>query len=239
MYAIGIGKDKKEVLIAFENLKKEGIDVELVDNPKDLIDGLISGKYDGAVRGTLPSSEVIPLLKEKIGKFYRASILKNPITGNIFLLAPVGIDEMEDNFFDKLQIIKYSSEFLNSIGIIPKIGLLSSGRLTDVGRSSKIDESIHNTEKVLNYIKSGNFSNVQIEHKGILIEEYLNEDFNVIIADDGVSGNLLFRTFALVFGVEGFGAIILNSEKINFIDTSRSGTSKRYYNAVKFLKNGF
>ena len=50
-----------------------------------------------------------------------ASILKNPITGNIFLLAPVGIDEIEDTCFDKLQIIKYSSEFLNSIGIIPKI----------------------------------------------------------------------------------------------------------------------
>lgn len=244
MYAIGIGKNRDEVLIAAENLKKEGIDVELVESPRCLIDGLINKRYCGAVRGSLSSNELIPILRKKIGKFYRSSILKNPFTNKIFILAPVGIDEISESseirFNEKLEIIKYSSEFLKSRGMVPKVGILSAGRLSDVGRSKKIDESIIDAENLLKYVKSSEkFENLEIEHKGILVEEYLKEGYNIILADDGISGNLLFRAFALVCNLEGFGAIILNSENIKFIDTSRSGNWKRYYNAVKFLKEGF
>jgi len=94
-------------------------------------------------------------------------------------------------------------------------------------------------EKLLKYVKSSKYKDLEIEHKGILVEEYLKEGCNIILADDGISGNLLFRSFALVCDMEGFGAIILNSENIKYIDTSRSGSWKRYYNAVKFLKEGF
>jgi predicted methyltransferase MtxX (methanogen marker protein 4) len=117
---------------------------------------------------------------------------------------------------------------------------LSAGRLSDIGRSKKIDDSIIDAEKLLKHVKSLDiFENLEIEHKGILIEEYLKEGCNIILSDDGISGNLLFRAFALVCDMEGFGAIILNSENIKYIDTSRSGSWKRYYNAVKFLKEGF
>lgn len=244
MYAIGIGKNRDEVLIAVEHLKKEGINVELVENPEVLIDGLINNRFRGAVRGSLSSSELIPILRKNIGKFYRASILKNPFTNKIFILAPVGIDEISESpklrFNEKLDIIKYSSEFLKSMGMIPKVGILSAGRLSDIGRSKKIDDSIIDAEKLLKHVKSLDiFENLEIEHKGILIEEYLKEGCNIILSDDGISGNLLFRAFALVCDMEGFGAIILNSENIKYIDTSRSGSWKRYYNAVKFLKEGF
>ncbi|MBA2861312.1 methanogenesis marker protein Mmp4/MtxX [Methanococcus maripaludis] len=244
MYAIGIGKNRDEVLIAVENLKKEGIDVELVDSPNVLIDGLINKRYCGAVRGSLSSSDLIPILRKKIGKFYRASILKNPFNNEIFILAPVGIDEISEDpkmsLDEKLEIIKYSLEFLKSREITPKVGILSAGRLSDVGRSKKIDDSIIEAENLLKRVKSLEFfENPEIDHKGILIEEYLKEGYNIIISDDGISGNLLFRAFALVCNLEGFGAIILNSENIKFIDTSRSGSWKRYYNAVKFLKEGF
>uniref|UniRef100_A9A9W7 Basic helix-loop-helix dimerization domain bHLH n=1 Tax=Methanococcus maripaludis (strain C6 / ATCC BAA-1332) TaxID=444158 RepID=A9A9W7_METM6 len=244
MYAIGIGKNRDEVLIAAENLKKEEIEVELVENPEILIDGLITNRYCGSIRGSLSSNELIPILRKKIGKFYRASILKNPFNDEIFIIAPVGIDEISEDpkirFNEKLEIIKYSSEFLKSRGITPKIGILSAGRLSDIGRSKKIDDSIIVAENLLKHVKSLDiFENLQIEHKGILIEEYLKEGYNIILSEDGISGNLLFRAFALVCNMEGFGAIILNSENIKFIDTSRSGSWKRYYNAVKFLKEGF
>lgn len=74
MYAIGIGDNKEEVLKAYEKLKEEGIEVELIDNPKLLVDKLLDGEIDGAVRGSLSSSKVILYLRERIGKFYRASI---------------------------------------------------------------------------------------------------------------------------------------------------------------------
>jgi putative methanogen marker protein 4 len=239
-YLIGIGKyNREEILKAYNKLLDEGIDVELMDNPKELIYNVVNNKVGGAIRGTLSSSEVIPYLKKEIGKFYRASILKNPFTGGIFLLAPVGIDEIgDDGFKDKIDIINYSVNFLKGKDIMPKIGLLSAGRLSDYGRSKKIDESIDECESIIEYFKNynnHNYNGIYIEHKGILIEEYLKEGYNIIVAPDGISGNLIFRCLGLVCGIEGYGAVILNKSNIKFIDTSRSGTWKRYYNAVKFL----
>lgn len=69
MYAIGISKNRDEVLIAAENLKKEGIKVELVEDPEILIDGLLNKRYEGAVRGSLSSSKLIPILRKKLGNF--------------------------------------------------------------------------------------------------------------------------------------------------------------------------
>ena len=244
-YLIGIGENREEILKAYNKLLDEDIDVELMDNPKELIHNVVNNKVDGAIRGTLSSSEVMPYLKKEIGKFYRASILKNPFTGSIFLLAPVGIDEIgDDGFKDKINIINYSINFLKSKGIMPKIGLLSAGRLSDYGRSKKINESIDECESIIKYFKNYNNYNcnhnynhndIYIGHKGILIEEYLKEGYNIIVAPDGISGNLIFRCLGLVCSIEGYGAVILNKSNIKFIDTSRSGTWKRYYNAVKFL----
>ncbi len=241
-YLIGIGKgNNEEILRAYNKLMDESIDVELIDNPKELIQNVVNNKVDGAIRGTLPSSKVIPYLKKEIGKFYRASILKNPFTGDIFLLAPVGIDEIgKDSFKDKINIINYSINFLKDRGIVPKIGLLSSGRLSDYGRGKRIDELIDECESIIKYFKDCNicnnyYNNICIKHKGILIEEYLKEGYNVIVAPDGISGNLIFRCLGLVCGIEGYGAVILNRNNIKFIDTSRSGNWKRYYNAVKFM----
>ncbi|WP_423792703.1 methanogenesis marker protein Mmp4/MtxX [Methanocaldococcus indicus] len=236
MIGLGLGEKKKEVLKAYEKLKSEGIEVQLFDNYKELIDSLLNKEISGAVRGSLPSKTVL-YLREKIGKFYRASILKNPFyKDEIFLLSPVGIDEISENkeerIKDKINIVKYSSNFLNSLNITPKIGLLSGGRLDDLGRGKVIDKTILEAERIKNEIKDLN-----IVHKGILIEEYLREKCNVIIAIDGITGNLIFRCLALIFNLEGYGAIILN-KKVNFIDTSRNGNWKRYYNAVKFLCKG-
>ncbi|MDK2789847.1 MAG: hypothetical protein PWP15_354 [Methanothermococcus sp.] len=242
MYAIGIGKNKEEILKAYEKLKKDNIQVTLIDDSQELVDMVLNNEVEGAVRGTLSSSEVIPYLNKKIGKFYRASILKNPLKEGIFLLAPVGIDEIceENGINDKLQIIKYSAKFLKNYKIEPKIGILSGGRLSDYGRSKKVDETMDECENIINHIKNnpGEYNNIFIRHNGILIEEYLKDGFNVILAPDGISGNLMFRCLGLVCGLEGYGAILLTDKNIKFIDTSRGGDWTRYYNAIKFLEYG-
>ncbi|ABR56714.1 methanogenesis marker protein Mmp4/MtxX [Methanococcus aeolicus] len=247
MYLMGIGENKKEILKAYQALVWEGIDVQLVDDSRELLDKTINNEVDGAIRGSLSSSEIMPLLKKEIGEFYRASILKNPFTDDIFLLCPVGIDEV-NNIQDKINIINYSINFLKSKNIVPKVGLLSAGRLSDYGRSEKIDNSLNECENIIKYFKkiynnedSENDNILETEdgiiihHNGILIEEYLKNGYNIIIAPDGISGNLIFRCLGLVCKMEGYGAVILNDKDIKFIDTSRSGDWKRYYNAIKFL----
>jgi len=241
MYLMGIdyrNKNSEELLKAYRKLLSEGIEVELVEDPEELVDAVLRGEVLGGIRGTLSSSEVIPYLRECIGRFYRASILRNPFNREYFLLAPVGIDEIgEESFKDKVTIIEYILDFLRNSDIFRdvKIGVLSGGRPSDYGRSERIDRSIDEALEVVRYI--GKKYNVHIEHRGIVLEEYLKEGFNVILAPDGISGNLIFRSLALVCGVEGCGALVLSKKRIRFIDTSRSGTWDRYYNSVRFLKN--
>jgi len=254
MYLIGIGDEKKKILKVYQKLVWEGIDVQLIDNEKELVNKLINDKnVKGAIRGTLSSSKLLPLLRNEIGQFYRASIMKNPFTNNIFLLAPVGIDEISENN-DKIKIINYLINYLKSKNITPKIGLLSNGRLSDYGRSNNIDKSLKESEEIINYFKEKyngvlskskngivlNLDNgIKFYNEGILIEEYLKNNCNIIIASDGITGNLIFRCLGLVCNIKGYGALILNKNNINFIDTSRSGDEGRYYNAVKYLvKNG-
>ncbi|ADG13373.1 methanogen marker protein 4 [Methanocaldococcus infernus ME] len=225
-------RGNEEVLKAYEKLKEEGIEVKIVKDPEELISYLFDKDVKGVIRGSLPSSEVIPLLRERLGKFYRASILKNPFTKNIFLLSPVGIDEVK-GLEDKINIINYGAKFLEELKIEPKIALLSGGRLEDLGRDERVDRTIKEAEEVkkrVSYI---------VEHRGIVIEEYLKEDFNLIVAPDGISGNLIFRCLALVCKLEGYGAILLSEKKVNYIDTSRSGDWRRYYNAAKLLLGNF
>ncbi|GBF36724.1 hypothetical protein MHHB_P0954 [Methanofervidicoccus abyssi] len=244
MYLIGIdyrNRNSKEVLKAYKKLLSEGIDIKLVEDPKELIDSVLKGCVLGGVRGTLPSSEVMSYLRKHIGRFYRASILKNPFIGEYFFLVPVGIDEINENnsFRDKVTIIKYILDFIKDSGFFKdvKIGVLSGGRFSDYGRSERVDKLIEEAVNIVEYIRKT--YNVHIEHRGIVLEEYLKEGFNVILAPDGISGNLIFRSLALVCGVEGCGALVLSRRRIRFIDTSRSGTWDRYYNSVKFLKNLF
>jgi predicted methyltransferase MtxX (methanogen marker protein 4) len=65
-------------------------------------------------------------------------------------------------------------------------------------------------------------------HYEILIEDAV-KTCGVIIAPDGISGNLIFRTLVFLGGGHGHGAPVLNIGKI-FVDTSRA--SPDYTNAL-------
>ncbi|MBP2143606.1 putative methanogen marker protein 4 [Methanococcus voltae] len=220
----------------------------------------------GFVRGNLSSSKIMPEIKNLIkktfdAKFYRASILKNPFLDKYFILAPVGIDEFsfehKKRIDDKLEFMEYVINYLkkhnrtyssnkNICDTKITIGLLSGGRLSDLGRDPFIDDTIYECKDIVNLFNEKknlekdleeNLKNVDVIHDGILIEEYLKKGFDVVIAPDGISGNLIFRSLALVCGLEGCGALLVSRQPINFIDTSRSGNYLRYYNAVKYLSN--
>ncbi len=58
-------------------------------------------------------------------------------------------------------------------------------------------------------------------HYTILIEDAIKES-NFIVAPDGISGNLIFRTIAFLGGGDGLGAPVLMDDYV-FVDTSRVG----------------
>ncbi len=221
--AAGVGENKNIV----EASKKVDFEVILTESEDNLVNMLLNKEVDAAVRGSLSSSKILNILKEKYhSKMYRASFLETG--GKKFLFAPVGIDD-GDNVEEKVKIIDLGAEFLLKLGIEPKIGILSGGRPQDIGRSQRIDDSIAEGEHLTSLTK-GKYS---IKHYFILIENAIKDNVNFILAPDGISGNLIFRTLVFLGSGKSHGAVTLGINEI-FIDTSRSQSIEGYIRALEF-----
>ncbi len=115
--------------------------------------------------------------------------------------------------------------------IHPKISILSGGRFSDVGRDAKVDKSLREAEEIVKIFKE-NYSNLKISHDEILIEKAIKNKSNLIIAPDGISGNLIYRTLVHLGGGKAFGAIYMGNFKKIIIDTSRVGDTSEIFGAL-------
>jgi putative methanogen marker protein 4 len=185
-----------------------------------LVEDLVSGKIDAAVRGTLPSSTTLKALKTAMGVDHLERIaLLETVHGKKFLLTPVGVDEGW-TVAEKLELIKKGRIIAKKFGLPGKTGILSGGRLGDIGRHPQVDASLAEAELVA---RLGDAT-----HCEILIEDAV-ETCGLIIAPDGISGNLIFRTLTFLGGGYGHGAPVVNISRI-FVDSSRA--SPNYANAL-------
>lgn len=221
----GVGENKN-IVEASQNVD---FPVKLVESEEEFAELLTGSRAQAYVRGSLSASKVMRKLRDKYKEFYRASFIE--INQHQFLLAPVGIDE-GDNLLQKLQIIRLGAQFLDKIGINPKIAILSGGRAQDAGRSKKIDRSLARG-KLLTRITRDKYP---VQHHYILIEEAITDNANFILAPDGISGNLIFRSLVLTGCAKSHGAITLGIDEI-FLDTSRSLDVEGYIRALKFAKH--
>ncbi|MGB9936840.1 MAG: methanogenesis marker protein Mmp4/MtxX [Methanobacterium sp.] len=221
--AAGLGNNKNIIKAS----KMVDFEVILTESEEELVKMLLNNEVDAAVRGSLSASNILNILRDNYGNnLYRASYLE--VGGNKFLFAPVGIDE-GGNLEDKLKIIESGAEFLLKLGIKPKIGILSGGRAQDIGRSSKIDNSIKEGINLTEIIKD----KYSVKHYFILIENAIKDNANFIIAPDGITGNLIFRTLVFLGSAKSYGAVTLGINHI-FIDTSRSQSVEGYKRALNF-----
>lgn len=244
------------------NIKYDNVVIKRIKSNKEFLEEVKNKSSDAYIRGSLSASSTIKYLKDIYSDrtnntIVRASLIKNNInninngnknTGNNinknnnFLLAPVGIDE-GNTVSSKLEIVIKACEFLRNNGKIPKIAILSGGREDDNGRGKAIDEMLNNSEELYNkikdYLDSNDYNKENKENsKGtvknyyILIEEAINDNCNLIIAPNGIIGNIIFRSLVLVSNWDSSGAITLGIDEI-FIDTSRSQSKQGYLRAIK------
>ena len=223
--AIGLGENKN-VLEAVEMFPFD--DIKIAKTNEELLKYIEDPTIDGVIRGSLESN-IIMDLKKKHPHIFRASILEKD--GHIFLLTPVGIDEC-DTIRAKRVIIEESSKMIENLGLEPKIALISGGRKQDKGRSAKIDQTIDECEQLTSELKD----QYNIKHYYILIEEAIKDQANIIVAPDGIIGNIIFRSLVLVSEVRSYGALTLKQPNL-LIDTSRSQTTEGYVNAIKLLSH--
>lgn len=226
--AIGIGKNTN-ILKAIDIFKKEyEIDIKLIQSDEDLVKAILDDKIDAVVRGSLAASGVIRKLKKHYPEISRATYVNGE--GHEFLLTPVGIDE-GSSVADKVKIAINCGEFLKKLNKDPKIAILADGRKGDYGRSDKISQSIDESEELTELIEKN--TNFKVKNYYILIEQALNDNCNVIIAPDGIIGNIIFRTLILVNSWPSCGAVTFGIDGI-YIDTSRDQSVEGYLRSLKF-----
>jgi putative methanogen marker protein 4 len=180
---------------------------------KDLVRLLAEGEIEGAVRGNLPAGRTMRALAEQFKiRVRRLALLE--LSGWAFLLGPVGIDEGEA-MSDRLELLMGGAKFLQDMGLEAKAAVLSGGRMEDRGRCERVDRSLAEGELIAERARE---TGLEAKHKGILIESCLGDD--IVIAPEGVSGNLLFRTLLLLCKAQSYGAPVLMDRV--FVDSSRA-----------------
>lgn len=241
----GFGENKNILLAANEANKISDLHVSIANSEEELINAFSDKTVDAVIRGSLNSSKIMNELKNlnKTSNLNRATYINSFEDKNIkknyeFLLLPVGIDEGK-TIEEKMNLVIQSAEFIKCLNKEPKIAILAGGRKDDFGRSELINDSLKNSEKLEDLLKS-KFKDIlsfeensySIKNYYILIEKAINEGNNIIIAPDGISGNIIFRTLVLLNSWPSYGAITLGINEI-FIDTSRDQSMEGYLRSLK------
>jgi len=196
--------------------------VTVYTDPDSLVDDLRSGKIDAAVRGDMSSSVLLPRLKTAFGlnELQRVVILE-PVGKKMVFMAPVGIDEGW-SVPQKYELTERSVRLMRKLGMNERIAVMSGGRADDRGRNPYVDRSIDDALELVELLRKKGYD---AYHAQILIESAV-DDADLIIAPDGVSGNIIFRTLHLLGGAKALGAPVINMDKV-FVDTSRAKTDYR------------
>lgn len=213
--------------------KKQKIQFQSSKDPEEtLLKMLNSNEVDSIVRGSLPASAFLKQVKAQFSvKNLRRIALLESSNGNQFLFAPVGIDEGK-NLEEKVNFISDGVSLLQKLEISPKVAILSGGRAGDIGRDPIVDQTIRDAEEAVKIVKERNITQ-NIQNYQILIEDAEKDKANLILAPEGVSGNLIYRTLVHLGKGSSYGALYTNLPK-TIIDTSRAGPIKEYVGAIIF-----
>ena len=193
------------------------------DPTSEMLDYLNRNLISCAVRGSLKSSKFLKNLNLilKISEINRLALLETNL-GHQFFFGPVGIDEC-NNLSSKKVFIEKALKELSDLNIEPKISVLSGGRLGDIGRNADIDKTIIEAKELVDWFRVEK-PDLEIEHVEILIEKAVENKSNLILAPNGISGNLIYRTLVHLGGGKAYGAIYMDVG-YNIIDTSRVADS--------------
>ena len=214
---IGRGTDVGNVERSVEAMSQ--YDVRIYDDPMKLADDLAEGRIDAAIRGDMSSSKLLPIIKAKLGlKSLERIVLMELLSGKMILMAPVGIDEGWSDA-QKEELARKCVKMAKKIGLGTKIAVMSGGRCEDVGRCKAVDRSIQSARNIVKQLEGEGYD---VYHCQILIEDAV-KNADILIAPEGITGNIIFRTLHFIGGAKALGAPVMNSDKV-FIDTSRVKT---------------
>lgn len=212
------------------NMKLKFFFIESNNSEQKIFEYLVSNKINAVIRGSISSTKFLQNLNKylNINTIYRLALLET-YKGHQFFFGPVGIDEC-NTIENKVEFLENAIKQFNLLEIKPNISILSGGRRGDLGRDEMIDKSIRDADRVVSILKDKNHE-LSITHHEILIENAIENKSNLIIAPNGISGNLIYRTLVHLGGGKAYGAIYMNIKKV-IIDTSRVGEPSEIQGAL-------
>lgn len=212
---------ENNTIARFHEILEDIITIKTDNVEEEILTFLQNKKIDSVIRGSLSSSNFIKEIKNRfnIENLNRLALLETA-NGFQFFFAPIGIDECNNLEEKKIFIIK-AIKFLSSIGLNPKISILSGGRIGDKGRDKIVDATLEDGQNLIEFFDQ-NYPSIDINHDEILIENAIERKANLVIAPNGISGNLIYRTLVHLGGGKAYGAIYLDLEML-IVDTSRVG----------------
>jgi predicted methyltransferase MtxX (methanogen marker protein 4) len=216
--AIGSAEEGDSADVTAARARESGLGpITVLREPRSLVAALVEGRVDAAVRGTLSSSATLPPLLEATGSPSPMRVaLMEAGEGRSILLAPVGIDEGRD-MSERWALLKGATLLATALGMEPRVAVMSMGRPEDVGRGEAIALSHRECESLRSAAEA---EGIPATCTGIQLERAVGEG-NVVLAPDGVTGNLVFRALHLVAAFESWGAVALGVGPLVFVDTSR------------------
>ncbi|MHA1730161.1 MAG: hypothetical protein ACTSWY_15740 [Promethearchaeota archaeon] len=231
-----------------QKLRKTGGIIQISVNfpEKCLLDLVFSQKGFTGIRGSFSSATFLKALTDKIESFHNNKIvfsriaLMETINGEQFFYGPVGIDEA-NSLDKKKQFIINAEKMLKLLDLDPKISVLSGGRAGDMGRDNKVDKTIIEAQSLESFFQNEYNGKLNIFHDQILIEKAVKRNPLFIIAPDGISGNLIYRTLVHLGGGKAYGALyssIFFKYKIVLIDCSRIAKKPEILGSL-ILASGF
>ena len=216
---VGIGRGTQAGNVEKSVAAMKQYDVRIYDDPEMLADDLATGKIDAAIRGDMSSSVLLPILKKKLGlNALERIVFMEPLNGKMIIMAPVGIDEGWSDA-QRTELARQCVKMAKRVGLGTKVAVMSGGRCEDVGRCKAVDKSIESARKIVKQLTEEGYD---AYHCQILIEDAVN-NADILIAPEGITGNIIFRTLHFIGGAKALGAPIVNTDKV-FIDTSRVKT---------------
>ncbi len=213
---------KKIEYISLSNPADEILSLFWAQSSFSTDEGIKISKIDAIIRGGISSSKFLKALHSYTSKsqpslsdvkksehlpLYRLALLETA-DHHQFFFAGVGIDEI-GSLESKTTMVQLGLDFFRQMGWKPEIGILSGGRLSDVGRDAQVDTTINQAIALEKHFKTQD-PKLSIHHSQILIENAIRAKSNIIVAPDGISGNLIYRTLIHLGNGRSYGAVYLN-----------------------------
>ncbi|MDD2626359.1 MAG: methanogenesis marker protein Mmp4/MtxX [Candidatus Methanomethylophilus sp.] len=214
---IGCAPDSKYVETSVRAMNNPNI--VIYRDPEKLAKDLADGTIAAAVRGDMSASKLLPLVRTALGLPVLERLVIMEHRNKIIFSAPVGIDEGW-TVDQKVDMAVRSVALMKKLGVNPiRIAVMSGGRCEDYGRNQVVDQTIRDAREVVKQLTARGYD---AYHSQILIEDAV-EQADLIIAPDGIAGNLIFRVMHFIGGEPALGAPLINAGKV-FVDTSRVKT---------------